>query len=239
MNELKPNFTQIPNIFLDDLLYQLSPSQTKVALYIMRRTYGFQKQSDRISISQICNGIKDRDGNTLDNGTGLSNRAVIDALNGLEEIGLIILEKSQNKTTKVTMNTSGEKSSLVKKVHSSGEKSSQDVVKKVHTQKKGKKVLERKITEQSSDEGNFYLEEELKKMFGVKDRRMGIIADFLWRKKPDLKSKDQLNITIRRHLRSATDLNKFDDDQIVTTMERLDKEFPKYTLETVLKELTK
>jgi hypothetical protein len=144
MSKLNPNFTQIPNYFLDEISYSLSPSQIKVALYIMRRTYGFRKMSDRISISQICRGIKDRDGNKLDNGTGLSNRSVIDALNALESIGLIKMEKRPNCTTRITINTSGENISLVKKVHGGGENISLEVVKKVHTQKKEKESYQKK-----------------------------------------------------------------------------------------------
>ena len=150
MNNLKPNFTQIPNLVLDFYMSELSGSELKVLLYICRRTYGFQKQSDKVSISQIMNGIKNHDGEQLDLGTGLSNRAVITAVKKLIENELIVAEKGQNKTTKYNMNIGCEKSSLVKKVHSTSEKSSPQLVKKVHTQKKEKESIQKKEVEETS-----------------------------------------------------------------------------------------
>jgi len=145
MKELKPNFTQIPNVILDKYMNILSGAELKVLLYICRRTYGFQKKSDAISITQIMGGITNSKGQVLDTGTGLSNRKVIDCINKLEELKIISTVKSNNKTTRFTINSqSGEVSSLVKKVHSTSEVSSPELVKKVHTQKKGKESSQNK-----------------------------------------------------------------------------------------------
>lgn len=148
-NKLNPNFTQIPNYLFDELMTNISHAELRVLLYVMRRTYGFQKNSDRISISQLMNGIKKEDGTRLDYGTGLSNRAIITAINSLAEKKLIVTDKKHRKTTRITLNL-GEKSSLsnnefsVKKVHTTSEKSSLNLVKKVHTQKKGKESYQKK-----------------------------------------------------------------------------------------------
>jgi hypothetical protein len=65
MNKLLiPNTTQIPNVVLDDLMPQLSGSELKVLLAIVRKTYGWQKRSDKISFT------------TLRQLTGLSRDAV-------------------------------------------------------------------------------------------------------------------------------------------------------------------
>lgn len=82
MNDFKPNFTQIPNIVLDEMMSELNESELKVFLYICRRTYGFHKEKDSISISQLTNGIVSN-GVQLDKGTGLSKRAVISAISSL------------------------------------------------------------------------------------------------------------------------------------------------------------
>ena len=89
---IDPYYTQIPDILFDRLMPQLSGSELKVLLYVMRRTYGFKKESDRISKSQMENGITTRDGRRLDYGTGLSRRAVRTAVDSLVERGVLIKE---------------------------------------------------------------------------------------------------------------------------------------------------
>ena len=68
---LIPNSTQIPDVILDRWMSQLTGAELKVLLYVARRTYGFGKSSDRISLQQIARGIRRRDGSVLDLGTGL------------------------------------------------------------------------------------------------------------------------------------------------------------------------
>src|SRR5918998_799706 len=69
---LSPRYTQVPDELFDELMAYLSGAELKVLLYIIRRTFGFKKDSDNISLRQICNGIKTREGEVLDKGTGLS-----------------------------------------------------------------------------------------------------------------------------------------------------------------------
>lgn len=91
---LLPNTTQIPNIILDHLLPELAEPETKCILYICRRTFGFGKSKDRISLSQFTNGIKTKDGKILDHGTGLSRPAVVWALQRLVAAGVIYSEET-------------------------------------------------------------------------------------------------------------------------------------------------
>jgi phage replication O-like protein O len=79
-----PNYTQVPDELFDELLATLSLAELKVLLYVMRRTFGFKKGSDRISKSQLENGITKRlTGEILDRGTGLSRRAIRLAIQSL------------------------------------------------------------------------------------------------------------------------------------------------------------
>ena len=80
-----PNTTPIPDEVFDELLADLSSAELKVLLYICRRTFGFKKESDTISLNQIAEGITTRDGRVIDKGTGLSKRHVQRALKRLEE----------------------------------------------------------------------------------------------------------------------------------------------------------
>ncbi len=52
-----PNFTTVPDELFDDLIPRLSGAEVKVLLYIVRRTFGFKKERDNISISQMLEGI--------------------------------------------------------------------------------------------------------------------------------------------------------------------------------------
>ncbi len=85
-----PHYTQIPDVLFDEQLPDLSGAELKVLLYIMRRTFGFKKDSDNISLSQITHGIKTKEGKQLDRGTGLHKSTAVVATNALVEKGYII-----------------------------------------------------------------------------------------------------------------------------------------------------
>ena len=50
-------FTKIPDVVLDYWMPHLSEPEFKVLCYILRRTYGFGKSEDVLSVSQMCAGI--------------------------------------------------------------------------------------------------------------------------------------------------------------------------------------
>jgi hypothetical protein len=92
----KPTTTPTPDELFDVWLPQLSGGELKVLLYIVRRTLGFKKDADTISLSQICSGITTKDGRVLDQGTGLSRNTAIQAIKGLTEKGLVRVERGQD-----------------------------------------------------------------------------------------------------------------------------------------------
>ena len=63
-----PNSTQVPDVILDRWMAALGRADFKVLMYVARRTYGFGKDSDRISLNQRARGIRRRDGSRLDCG---------------------------------------------------------------------------------------------------------------------------------------------------------------------------
>ena len=85
-----PTTTPVPDQLFDELLHRLSGAELKVLMYIVRRTYGFKKQRDDISLAQLVNGIKSKTGRVLDQGTGLGKSSVARALNSLEEKNIIL-----------------------------------------------------------------------------------------------------------------------------------------------------
>lgn len=104
--------TRIPNKLLDLVYPRLSPSEQACMTYIMRRTYGWaspgdsggRKLWDRISVSQFVDGSQSG-GYVMDLGTGVKRTSVINALDKLEERGLVRVSyecptvRKGNKTT--------------------------------------------------------------------------------------------------------------------------------------------
>lgn len=92
------NTTPVPDVFFDVLMPHLNEAQLKVMLYIIRRTLGFKKGSDAISLTQFRYGITTRSGKKLDSGCGLKNFTTISkALKSLEEMKCI--ESVKGKTS--------------------------------------------------------------------------------------------------------------------------------------------
>lgn len=85
----RPGYTQVPDDYIDEVMAHLTGAEFKVLMYLTRRTLGFKRASDQISLNQLCAGIKKRDGVLLDHGTGLSRQAVLDALRRLGELGIV------------------------------------------------------------------------------------------------------------------------------------------------------
>jgi hypothetical protein len=101
----KPNCTLVPDEFFDVVAPNLTEGELRVLLYIIRRTFGFKKDSDAISLRQMVEGIRTKDGRVLDQGTGLSKPSVVRAVKGLIEKEIIVatrrssVEKGDEPTT--------------------------------------------------------------------------------------------------------------------------------------------
>lgn len=90
------NTTPVPDVLFDELLSVLSGTELKVLLYIIRRTLGFKKTSDGISLSQFTDGIKTRDGRILDQGCGIKKRSTVSkVLQDLIKKGCVESEKGK------------------------------------------------------------------------------------------------------------------------------------------------
>ncbi len=85
-----PNTTSVPDDFFDVLAPHLAESELRVLIYIIRRTFGFKKESDTISLKQMVEGIRTRDGRVLDRGTGMSKPGVTKGIKGLVAKGVIV-----------------------------------------------------------------------------------------------------------------------------------------------------
>src|SRR3712207_1117548 len=91
-----PNYTIVPDELFDELLAELSGAELKALLYIIRRTFGFKKDADSISLSQMLHGITTQDGRVLDRGAGLSKPTLLQALRSLQEKNIITTERRRS-----------------------------------------------------------------------------------------------------------------------------------------------
>lgn len=133
-----PNYTQIPNTILD-AMGEMSGAEFKVVMAIARQTFGWHKERDKISISQLM---------AL---TGLSRQGVVNATAGAIEQGFVGSEVDEADALGgvwywlIVADEGSQNSRPVKKVDQSKKltKTSQlfrpELVKKVDSQKKGNK----------------------------------------------------------------------------------------------------
>src|SRR5919199_4963889 len=91
-----PTTTPTPDDLFDRFLPELSGAELKVLLYIVRRTFGFKREADAISLSQMLHGLRARDGRTLDRGVGLSKKTLLQAINSLEQRRIIFTERRRS-----------------------------------------------------------------------------------------------------------------------------------------------
>ena len=91
-----PNTTPVPDVLFDVLAPELAEAELRVLLYIIRRTYGFKKHSDNISLKQLVEGIRTRDGRVLDNGAGVAKSAASRAVQGLTAKGIIFATRNRS-----------------------------------------------------------------------------------------------------------------------------------------------
>ena len=77
----KPSYTQTPNVLFDDHLAEMGDAELKVVLVVCRQTFGWHKESDRLSISQF------------EKKTGMSRQGVLNGIGSAIDRGIIGREK--------------------------------------------------------------------------------------------------------------------------------------------------
>jgi phage replication O-like protein O len=76
---LEDNFTQVPNDILDALARtDLSQNESKIVFLVIRKTFGWHKKTDWISLSQI------------EEGTGIAKPNICRSLRALKRKGIIV-----------------------------------------------------------------------------------------------------------------------------------------------------
>ncbi|CAM0783376.1 TPA: replication protein [Acinetobacter baumannii] len=82
MSNFVPNSFQVPNAFVDEVLNKISDAACKIYLVICRKTRGWNKEMDSISLTQF------------EEITGKSRPTVVKCLNELIKVGLVVEQPS-------------------------------------------------------------------------------------------------------------------------------------------------
>lgn len=115
MSKFIPNAFQIPNSVIDELMAEMSGVELKCYLFVIRKTKGWNKEYDAISLTQFIKF------------TGAGKTAVVDALKNLVELGLLVKKTGVKNTSVYAINSFGNQTSseneLVRKVNSTSSES--------------------------------------------------------------------------------------------------------------------
>ena len=108
-NRFIPNSFQVPNALVDDLMAELGGIELKCYLLVIRKTKGWSKDFDAISLSQFVTF------------TGAGKTAVINALKNLVDTGLLVRKVGARNTSVYAINlfrnSTSSESELVQKVN--------------------------------------------------------------------------------------------------------------------------
>lgn len=131
MSNFIPNSFQIPNALVDELMGELTAGELKCYLTVVRKTVGWNKEKDAISISQFMKTTK------------MSRSVVVDSCKSLVEKGLLIKEYGARKISIYSLNLclpnqsenqTSPKSELVQKSDCTSPETELDLVQKSDTQ---------------------------------------------------------------------------------------------------------
>lgn len=228
------NFTQIVNPLIEQLIkLPFKGCELAVAMFIIRKTYGYKKLEDEISLTQFEEGLK------------RGRPTIVKALHNLQLVNVVKL---------VSRGTSKKQSNCwaINKYYNTWElvntvklvKTKMRTSKGVYTKtSKGvlthKRNINKHTKEIATNVAEWSFKEAIKKLEDSPRRDLNIIAFYFEERKPVFHNRDQMASALRRHLRAAKELIPFTDDQILTGSKKAAKQTNEWTLETVLKMLSK
>src|SRR5207302_1571299 len=100
------NYFRMPNAWINICAEIKSLAELKVVQYVLRHTWGFQEYDGKpkpITTDEFMHGRKKGDGKErMDNGTGLSNRSVIDGLRDAVEHGFLVCVTDDKDKARIT-----------------------------------------------------------------------------------------------------------------------------------------
>jgi hypothetical protein len=175
----KKNYFPMPNEWINICAEIDNLAELKVIQYVLRHTWGYHEfdgTPKHITIDEFMHGRKyssqsDRKGQRMDNGTGLSNRSVIDGLKRAVDHKYLICEEDRSDKARIVkayalnMKGAGVKNlhsssedathqSAMKNVHTDSEEPSQPAMKNVHSRREGSTQRSEKDTRERHSQKN-------------------------------------------------------------------------------------
>lgn len=237
-----PNSTQIPNFILDELLPSLKPTELTLLLIIVRQTLGWvedietgrRKEKDWLSSSQLVAK------------TGFRRKAISGAIQVLSDRGLIMVTDGQGKHLSSAQERRGKLKlyyRFMTSIPASKRHKSENSLPSACIKKTQELVSKAPITKETHTkencEMNFTWESFVEKLHNSDKRYLNIIAYFFEKKKLQFDTEEKAEVALKRHLKAAKLLEPFSDKEITRTIKHLQATFPPFTLETVVKHLTR
>lgn len=224
-------YTAIANEILEKLVQTpMLVSELKLVLFVIRKTYGFQKKDDIISLSQFQKGIH------------FSRNTIIKGLKALVKSNILVQWVALDKQKiSYKFNKNWEEWILVQSTRLVQFKMSTSAVQRLklvqsteHTKETTKEKQKKPIATTVATPYSF--EEKSHLLKSSKDERMNIIALYWEKKNLSFPSKEAYEAGLRRELRPAGELKGYGLPRITAVMDYLEKyaDF-KWTLETVVK----
>src|SRR3989440_12530958 len=93
-NKPEANFFRLPNEWTDITAQMTSLAEMKLVEYVLKHTWGYSEfdRVKKITTDEFMYGRKKKNGERIDNGTGLSKPSVIEGLNSAVKHGLLEVE---------------------------------------------------------------------------------------------------------------------------------------------------
>ena len=223
------NYWQYPEI-MNGFWHILTPIEQKVLDYILRHTWGWHKNSDYISYSQLKTGIPN-----VDLGTGIkSDKAISRALKGLVKKNMIKKISGKEGGTSNHYSLILKQEGLSQRHYPScfgqegGRASGQDTINNV--------TINNKTIIVGKADDAFLFKNKLDEMTKDKQKHIQIIALYWQIKGFNFENKEQYQAALKRELRPARQLVGYSMDRIRETIEWLSEETDiNFKLETVHK----
>lgn len=233
---------------------RISGEARQILDIILRKTYGFHKKSDAISISQFFEAAG-----------GMKKPSICRAIHHLVSMNIISEEANVSNNANIyafnkdfdSWKPLAKKLIVSEKAKKRLQKRKQSLAKKLYTIDKRKKIKDNaanaaeppsKKKQAKDDDTPLSVTEYVKKMKESPQRHIRIIGDYAEQIAPRLQTRAQWYIFTARNVRAARALAPFTDDQISDAYVDLQKDvkkpsnpkgfITKWTLETLLKYLT-
>lgn len=248
--QLENGYVKIANDIFDALSrIRISGEARQVLDVIIRKTYGYNKKEDAISLSQFCLATGMRRGDVIRGAKKLMDMNIISKkANDIANVYRINKDFDTWKPLAKKLRGVAKKQISISKIANNDKQKSyiQKTVSKDNTTKdilQSKTIApvvpkKREIQNPNTPITNW--SEYLNQMDESNNRSVNIIAHYFRSKGLYFETRGKASSAIKRHLRAAQQLSPFSDEEIMTATIEAQKQYPElWTVESLIKILTR